>query len=360
MLFISVYGGIQAQDEWSVFAREKNGFLAAHRGTMGHLPKDRIFCFEAGISKRLMGSKAYSEAYKQPVVGVSTYLSNLGNKEILGFGAGAYGFIEFPMWRNSNSFLAGKLGCGLGYVSKVFDQNKNPKNVAVSSHVNALIVIGVTGTWRMTNRFSLLYGVDLTHFSNGSSKVPNLGLNMPTFSIGAAYHWKDKRSVAVEQFRVEKAPFFQRWEAGVIGILSDKKVFPTGGKTFPVYAVNGFAYKQFKSKVGWELGLDFISKQSLFQYRDYIPKTQWSIFQIGGYSCFSLPLNRLRFVLGMGIYIKDRYDADDELYHRLGMRYVFKNGLLVNMTLKTHWAKADYIEYGIGYTFKHKNYYEKH
>ncbi len=347
-----------AQEDWSVFVREKNGFLAAHRGTMGHLPKDRIFCVEAGFSKRLNGTKGYSFAYKNPVVGVSLYGSNLGNNELIGNGFGAYGFIEFPMWRNAESYLSGKLSAGLGYVSKVFDQETNPKNVAVSTHVNALLVIGVTGRWRLTDKWSVLYGLDLTHFSNGSTKVPNLGLNIPTFSFGSAYHFKHTSSETVPQVQFQKTPFFSNWEIGTVGIFSAKKVFPTGGKSYPVYALNGFVYKQFKSKVGWELGVDFISKQALFQYREYIPKTQWKIFQIGTYSCFSLPLNRLRFVLGMGVYLKDRYDADDELYHRIGMRYVFKNGLIANMVLKTHWAKADYVEYGIGYTFKHKNYYE--
>ena len=53
--------------------------------------------------------------------------------------------------------------------------------------------------------------------------------------------------------------------------------------------------------------------------------------------------------------MKDRYDMDNELYHRVGMRYQFDNGLLLNMVLKTHWAKADYVEYGIGYTLKPTN-----
>jgi signal transduction histidine kinase len=90
------------------------------------------------------------------------------------------------------------------------------------------------------------------------------------------------------------------------------------------------------------------------KYREYIPKTQWTIFQIGAYTSYILPLDRLRFIVGMGVYLKDRYDMDNEIYHRVGMRYECENGLLFNLVLKTHWAKADYVEYGVGYTFKHK------
>ena len=36
------------------------------------------------------------------------------------------------------------------------------------------------------------------------------------------------------------------------------------------------------------------------------------------------------------------------------LRILLNNGLLLNLTLKTHWARADYLEYGIGYTFNYR------
>lgn len=353
------------QNEWCLGFRPKTGFLAAHRGTMGHLPKDRIFCGEISLGKRLYGTDFWHDNYRNPIVGVTLYGSNLGNKEYLGYGFGSYAFIEFPMVKNTNSYLSWKLGCGLGGVTKVFDQEKNPKNDAVSTYLNALLCIGVTGKWRVHENYSMIYGLDLTHFSNGSTKIPNLGLNIPTISLGLAYHWKDKKEAKVDQIiRCKKGntmncvdtktPFFSNWYWTNVAIISSKQVYPTGEKNYPVYALNSFVWKQFRPKVGMELGFDFISKQALFHYRDYIPKTQMSIFQVGIYSCYVLPLNRLKFVLGMGTYLKDRYDMDNEIYHRVGMRYQFDNGFLVNLVLKTHWAKADYVEYGVGYTFKYK------
>lgn len=357
LLFISSLSWSQEQiaNEWSFGIRQKTGFLAAHRGTMGHLPKDHIFCGEISATKRLHGTQNWHEAYRDPLVGVTLYGSNLGNKEILGYGAGVYSFIEFPMWRNSENFLSYKMGAGLGYVNKVFHQELNPKNDGTSTHVNALLVLGVMGRWRFAKDYALLYGLDLTHFSNGSTKVPNLGLNIPTVSVGLAYYRHEKPRDRVAQEVIEKTPFFSNWAWTNVAIVSTKESFPTGGKNYPIFALNTFVSKKFRPKVGMEVGLDFISKQSLFNYRPYIPKTQLSIFQVGAYSTFVLPLDRLKFVLGMGVYLKDRYDMDNELYHRVGMRYQFDNGLLLNMVLKTHWAKADYVEYGIGYTFKPKN-----
>jgi hypothetical protein len=56
----------------------------------------------------------------------------------------------------------------------------------------------------------------------------------------------------------------------------------------------------------------------------------------------------------MGYYLRDKYKPEDFLYHRVGFRYYLKNGITVNCVLKSHWAKADYAEFGIGYTFNWK------
>lgn len=341
------------QNPLSFQLKSKNGFLAAHRGTMSHLPKERVSAIEFSFSKRLNGSGNWHEAYKNPIVGATLYASNLGNKEILGHGFGVYGFIEFPMSRNKKLFLTGHLGAGLGGVTKIFDQETNPKNVAMSSHLNALLSLGINGRWNINPKHGLVLGVDMTHFSNGASKVPNLGLNILNLSLGYAYTFKYQQQVSVEPIQIEKTPFFRNWKYTAIGIISSKEIFPTTGKNYPVYAFSNVLYKRFRPKVGMEVALDLIYKKALFGYRDYIPKTEWTIFQVGAYVGYYLPLNRFGFVLGMGRYLKDRYDADDEFYHRVGMRYRFDNGLLLNLVLKSHWAKADYVEWGVGYTFNY-------
>lgn len=343
-------------DDWNVSLKGKSGFLAAHRGTMGHLAKDRLFAGELSFSKR-MRSKDWSEEYRNPYAGVTLYGSNLGNKEILGYGFGMYGFIEFPWARTEKHVFTSKLGAGVGVVTKVYDVAKNPKNVPMSTYLNAVICLGIQGRWYIKPEHALVYSLDMTHFSNGSSKVPNLGVNMPFIGLGYEYTFKKKELPGVELKTFERVPFFKSWNVSLVGILSDKEIFPTGGKRYPVYSLSGMVFKQFKPKVGMEIALDVISKQSILRYRDYIAKSQWDILQIGAFAGYTIPLDRFRFVIGMGGYIKDRYNPDALFYHRVGMRYQCHNGLLLNLVLKSHWAKADYIEYGIGYTFNYKERY---
>lgn len=356
MPFLAFAQGIK-KDNWIFSARLKTGFLVAHRGTMGHLAKEHLFAGEFSMLKQLR-SKPWSKAYHNPFAGITLYGSNLGNAKILGYGFGAYGFIEIPFYSSEKFIVSPKIGAGIGVVTKVFDQHKNPKNTAVSSHLNALINIGIQSKLFFAHRNAFTLGIDMTHFSNGSTKVPNLGLNMPFVSLGYEYRFQDN-AIETSKEVFKRVPFFKSWNYSIIGIVSSKQIFPTGGKRYPVFAISNFIYKQFRPKVGMEIALDIISKQSIFAYRTYIPKNQWRILQVGAYLGYNLPLDRFRFVLGMGVYLKDRYDQDNELYHRVGMRYQFDNGLLLNLVLKSHWAKADYIEYGIGYTFHPKKRYHE-
>lgn len=343
-------------DDWNLSLKGKSGFLAAHRGTMGHLAKDRLFAGELSFSKRVRSAN-WSNDYKNPYAGVTIIGSNLGNKEVLGYGFGAYGFIEFPWTRGEKHAFTCKLGAGLGVVTKVYDVQTNPKNVPMSTYLNALICLGLQGRWYIKPEHALVYSLDMTHYSNGSSKVPNLGVNMPFIGLGYEYTIKKKEQANKTPMEFEHVPFFKSWNVSVVGVLSDKQIFPTGGKRYAVFGLGGMLYKQFKPKVGMEIILDVFSKQSIINYRRYIPKSQWDIVQIGGYVGYSVPLDKFRLVLGMGAYIKDRYKPDAMFYHRVGMRYQFRNGLLLNLVLKSHWAKADYVEYGVGYTFNYKERY---
>jgi hypothetical protein len=334
--------------------RYKSGFLAAHRGTVGHLPDEPVHAIEIGIETRLENNAFWNDAFKNPFAGAKLYHSNLSNKEVLGTATGLYGFMEFPWFKSKRFFITSSLGAGFGYISKKYDPVLNPKNPIISTNVCGMVVLGLQGKAYFNKHFGLTFGADLTHFSNGGWKLPNLGANLPFITVGLLLKVGSVERKKIDQRSFVRSPFFSNWKCTVMGILSGKEIWPSGNKRYPVYATSLFLHKQMKQKTGMEIALDLISKQSLFGYRNYIPKTQWSIFQIGTYLGFQLPLNKLRFVTGMGVYLKDRYDADDEFYHRLGMRYQLNNGIMLNFVLKSHWAKADYLEWGIGYTFNHK------
>ena len=336
--------------EWGIEYRQKIGFLAAHRGVMGHLPRNQALAGELTWFVNTKGRKQWHAPSSYPTYGVTGFFGSVGNNEILGRFGGAYGFIEFPFIDSKHYQFSGKIGSGLGYTAKVFDQETNPKNVAMSTHFNAMICIGLKSQFLFRrNKFTL--GLDMTHFSNAATKVPNLGVNLPYISIG---YGRLIQKAEKDTFLLQNTVPFKKWLFGMTAIGSVKEIFPTNRKKYPVFALSTHFRYFSRPKVGFEAAFDIISKQAIMGYKPEISKTQWDILQMGAYIGYLLPLDRLHFVLGMGMYIKDKYQPEDFMYHRVGMRYYFKNGLNAQVVLKSHWARADYAEWGLGYTFNFK------
>lgn len=334
-------------DTW-LDARGKAGFLVAHRSIMGHIATEHAFATELSFIKRGKGEKAWHEGYGYPTYGFTGFFGSTGNRELLGHTYGGYTFMSFPLIRYRSYTLSGKMGVGVGYTTKVYnpDDSLLILSIAIGSHLNAMVCLGLESRFEF-NDHSITVAADMTHFSNGASKVPNLGLNLPFLSLG--YGYRIKKAVVDSVYSHE--PFDPYWQLGGVGILSSKEIFPTGGKRYPVYAASLIGRRYFKRNVGMELSFDFISKQAIMGYRTEIPKTQGEIIQLGLFAGYLLPLDHLHFVIGMGYYLKDKFQPEDPMYHRVGLRYIFKSGLNLNVVLKSHWARADYIEYGIGYTF---------
>jgi hypothetical protein len=352
ILFLTLFIGTNftsfSQTTWGIEGRAKAGFLMGHRVVMGHLAREHSFAGELSFVYRANGEKSWHKHYKYPEITGTLFFGGVGNKEVLGNYLGIYSSLAIPFVNTSKFRLNGKLGAGLSFSNKVYDEQKNPKNVAVSTYMNALINLGLDAKVYFDKNW-VTFGVDLTHFSNGGFKVPNLGLNLPYLSVGYGRFIQQ----ATEHSTVEKETTIPQRKLliGATGIFSAKEVFPTNGKPYPVFALNLHARMFMKPRVGWEVAFDAISKQSIFGYREEVEKTQWKIMQFGVYAGYLLPLNNFHFVLGMGVYLRDFYNPDGRLYHRVGMRYYLKNGVHFNVVLKSHWGKADYVEWGVGYTF---------
>ena len=172
----------KSMDTW-IEGRAKWGFLAAHRSSLGHLPAQHAYAGEISYLMQTKGKKSWHSAYKYPVYGVTVFGGSVGNTEYLGYFFGAYGFINFPFISRKHYVLSGKLGCGLAYGTKYYDPLENILGMAVSTPVNAQICLALESRIRFKQN-SIIIGLDMTHFSNGATKVPNFGINVPYVSLG--------------------------------------------------------------------------------------------------------------------------------------------------------------------------------
>ena len=245
-----------------------------------------------------------------------------------------------------------RYGTGFGYFNKTFNTFDNYKNNIISSHINPMINLQVESRINLSKRLSMENGIALTHFSNGSYKIPNLGLNLATFNTGFTYLFGPtdrplkKDSISYPAKRTE----FSFLISGAA-----KEILPAGGRKYPVFIFMGNMERQlnYKNKIG--VGLDIFYNASLIQKltNDSITlNSNIAILQAGLFFSYALTVHRISIIAGMGTYIHSKYKNDGYLYHRIGTRYRVNDHFTVNATLKTHFAVADHWEFGMGYLLK--------
>jgi len=350
VLFIFPFSIQGQKSDIGIDLRYKIGFLTIHHASMAHLPRSLAQAVEFSYFKHTGGKQGYQKAYDYPTFGATLFHGSVGNTELLGRYTGIYGFSELPIIKYKSFETNLKLATGFAYSTKCFQNS--PQNIAIGSYINGIICIGVKSLFRVKNQH-LSLGIDMTHFSNAAVKLPNYGINIPYFSIGYGRNLPQKKLVDTMNLN---QPVFNRnqWLITTMGIYGSKEYNDIGGQQHNVFGLNLSAKRFFNFKSGLEFALDVISKQAIHAYLPEIKKTQADIIQVGLYSAYLMPLSRFHFVFGMGVYVRDKYKPEDPVYHRIGCRYQFPCGLIGNFTLKTHYGRADYLELGLGYTFKTK------
>lgn len=351
LLLIVVVDSIgYTQSKWENVGMEfrpKVGYLLPHRSVMTHLLTGHSFGGELSLVKQTSGRQEWEQVYGKPRYGVSLYFSDFGNKEVLGQSYGSFGFVELPMATYKSWSLNAKLTAGIGVVTKTFDLEDNPKNNAIGSHLNALVIIGVNLN-KYFKQSTLSVGIDMTHLSNGATVLPNLGINVPYLSLGYTRYF---RPLVMEEKTSEEPKSFIRHAFITSALFSVKQIYPTGGRHYLVGSVSAIYHHQFTRKAAMDLSIDFISNQSHADESTEVVN-QWDIFQLGLYAGFVLPVNQFDYILGMGYYVKNSINPNGPVYHRFGFRYHLNEKVMLNLSIKSHWGKADYFEYGIAYRWR--------
>lgn len=339
-----------SQNTWGIEGKLQSGFLAIHRPSISHLPEQAVLAGELGYFVDLNDENSWSNAYPGARIGVSAFFSQTGNAEILGHLFGGFAHGDLPFVRNEKFSFSARVGSGLVFAEKVYHPINNPKNNTISSHLNVLVQLELNCRRYLKNS-EIGFAFGLNHISNGSNKLPNLGLNYPTIAVSyGRYGGELKKARKAKYANSWGTP----WRFGLNVIASAKEVFPTGGKRYPVFAVNGVARKIFSPKLGVELALDGIYKSAVIDYLPEYEKDPIDIIQLGVFLGHVLTFDQFSTILGMGGYFYDRYLPEDRFYHRIGMRYAFNNNLQVGLTLKSNWGKADYVEWSVGYVFNRR------
>ena len=331
------------------------GFLMSH-----HLELDifrsHFTAFELSIQKATWGKYRWETMYGYPLIGMGVWYSPLGGYPELGSAIAVYPFINFPLFQGPKQSFNFRLGAGLGYLTNYFHPVDNYKNFAIGSHINMAGRLYFEYRRHISKMLTVSAGVGLTHFSNGSMKTPNYGLNIITATVSiSSYlsrpnpHLKQKVLPELEPFEFDGKKTLD-FDVGISGGFKDMS--QEFGKKFGVIALYSNIFKQvsFKSKFGAGFDLTYdASDKFLLEWRNDTVKNNLQLLKPGISFAYELVFSKVSFVFNFGVFLAGKEMSEGAMYQRLTLKYLFVDNFFANISLNTNFGKADYIGFGIGY-----------
>ena len=320
-----------------------NGFLIPHYGLMDYYLEDKTLGIRLSIEKVLKGG--WSNSFSYVTRGVEIYRTSLGNNEILGHSTHIIGFGNLGIHSHGKGRL--KFGAGVALITEKSDLEKNIKNVNIGSSLNGAISFEYNYSMDLKRGFSLSPSVKFTHYSNGSYKLPNLGLNL--LSAGLSLKKKILSESAIAEVK-SKPTEKQRLQVGLsIGRnqLNDPESEISNNYNLSLHYINTSL-----SKFIFGLGTDIHYSQSYRNYYqinslenkslDFIETNRAGLTGIVGISLGATEIHG-----NIGYYIHDLQKIDGSLYQRIYVLTSLGKGFRMKFSLKAHKARAETFELGI-------------
>lgn len=173
-------------------AREAIGYTyfgssERHTGSSAHIK----YSFSYPSASR--EGRLYPGAYQGIGLGATTFFDNSHT----GVPVSAYLFQGAPILRLARNLTFDyewNFGASFGW-KKYDDILYPPVNLIVGSSVNAYINLGFFLSYRLSRDWKLAAGVDLTHYSNGNTSLPNPGVNSIGARLGVTYTFDGERAL---------------------------------------------------------------------------------------------------------------------------------------------------------------------
>lgn len=287
---------------------------------------------------------------KQPVRwGVSLFFGNTGSRKYMGNMAGALPFISMPLIKRSFYNSKFRVGAGLGWVEKPYDKNSNHKNVLIGSPVNACINFLWQNEFKINHRLLFNAGFSFTHLSNGASKLPNLGINVPAVSIGIKYSGKEQ-AISRHDF---PDSFNRKLSFSAFTSVGFKQQPWIGSKQYLVntLAIEATKKLSYNNQYGAGIIMFYDRSMQVNPYSITSDKREGKNVQLGVYASYEHSFGRFSLPLQLSGYVYN-HDIYSVIFQQVGVRYHLPGHWTIQALLKTHGGKADVIHGGIGYKLK--------
>lgn len=327
------------------------GNIALHNTDIQHLITGHPEGLILSWNRKTYGQEAWEQRFNYPDYGVSFGYQNLKN-EYLGENYALYAHYNFYFLKRN---LMLRIGQGLAYTTDPYDKEDNYRNIAFGSRIMSSTYVMLNyKKERLLGRFGIQAGFSLIHYSNANIKAPNTSINSIAFNVGVNYQLEKEEPEFIHTFTSGRFTEPVRYNAVFRTGINESDVVDSGQYAFYVFSF--YADKRLGRKSALQLGTDIFYSNFLKEYIRYrgvaYPEDDISgnedFKRAGVFLGHELFVNRFSLVTQLGYYVYYPVDFEGRFYQRIGLKRYFGDKLFAALTLKTHAAKAEAVEFGVG------------
>ncbi|MDR0710798.1 MAG: acyloxyacyl hydrolase [Prevotellaceae bacterium] len=316
----------------------------------------------------------FDALYRYPHYGLGYYMGNMNGiimhssaQAGLGKPAALYAFFGSPIRRGKRLTAGYTISAGLSYNFNAYDPEDAPFNVLIGSKRNAYVDLAFDVSIALPLRSTLTAGLSYQHFSNGSYQKPNGGINLLSGTL--AYQWstfrrRDKGYAPTAAPAWENLLEWYVFVGGGVRMLDTDfdKSAPRSGKRWRCNTVSSAAMVQTSVRRKFGVGIDFFYfewGQHVRRYRadnagqKNVKTSTSDDVALGLYLAHEAGYKRIWLVTDVGAYPLGRVGdspVNPLIYERLGVKWRLSDHLFAGVSIKAHGAKADYVEWTLGYS----------
>lgn len=341
--------------KYTIDANQFYGSVLKHNPSISHLITEHPGGLILSLNKKTFGQEEWEQAYNFPDFGYSFIYQNMNNST-LGEHYGVFLHYNFYYLKRN---LQLRFGQGVSYNTNPYDKETNFRNNAYGTSIMASVYFMLN--YHKENIYKGLgfkAGLSLIHYSNGSFKSPNTSTNTLAFNAGLVYDLDGGKEIHFN-VSVEKENFKEpiKYNLALRGGINSSDVEGMG--QYPFYIISAYADKRIGRKSAFHLGTDiFFSRflKELIRYRSIsFPEDAISADtdykRVGVFVGHELFINKLSITTQLGYYIYYPFDFEGRMYNRLGLKRYLGEKVFAVVSLKSHAANAEAIEFGVGIRF---------
>ena len=327
------------------------GSILIHNKDISHLVTGHPTGLILSYNRKTYGLNAWESRYNYPDWGFSFAYQDMKSEE-LGDNYGIYGHYNFYFLKRHVML---RIGQGIAYNTNPFDLDNNFRNKAYGSNL-------LSSTYMMLNYkskpffggFGLQSGVSIIHYSNASLRSPNTSTNSFTFNLGVTYLLDAEKEL--NYIPKVKERYTEPFKFNVVFRTGINEGDEVGHGRYPFYILSGYVDKTLNHKSRILLGTEiffsnFLKEEIRFQSIAFPNSATGDedFKRAGVFVGHELKFARYSAITHLGYYYYYPYDFEGRVYLRLGLKRTFGKNIFGVISVKSHGAKAEALEFGLGY-----------